>query len=91
MISDVCIDKNGGGVWRYDDVARRYFRLQEDNTVSGLIEGRFIPDPEILWRNRCDLNDVAPNSDSGKRLKPQPATFALWEHWKGVSDAHVDA
>lgn len=88
MLQEVCIDKNGGGVWLFDDSQKRYFRRQPDKTVSGIIEGRFLPDPEILWRSRCDQLDVAPNSDIGANLRPQPATFALWKHWQGVTNAH---
>lgn len=91
MISDVCIDVHGNGLWRYDDVLQRYFRLQDDGSVSGLIFGRFLPDPEKLWQSRLDAADVARVSRIGQELKPAPATFALWKHWQGVKNADADA
>ncbi len=91
MIVDVCTDTNGGGLWRFDDVKNRYFRLQDDDSVSGLIEGRFIPDPDALWQSRCDVNNVARNSEIGQKLKPQPATYALWKHWNEVKNADANA
>ncbi|CAM5999253.1 unnamed protein product, partial [Sphagnum balticum] len=33
-VSEVCTDTNGGGVWRYDDVAKRYIRTETDGTIS---------------------------------------------------------
>lgn len=91
MITDVIRDIHGGGMWRFDDAANKYIRLQEDGTVSGLIEGRFLPDPAILWQARLDRADVARSSDAGQAMKPAPATFALWDHWQGVKNAECNA
>lgn len=90
MHAFVCTDTNGGGVWRFDKEHQRYFRVQmENDTISAIIDGKFLPDPNALWQNRVDQIDVARFSDIGQKMKPQPATWALWEHWKKVQDAHT--
>lgn len=83
------MDENGNGVWRYDGAARRYIRFQDDGTHSAKIDGQFLPDPEELWQKRCDTLDVSRASDIGMKLKPQAATFALWNHWQKVQNAHT--
>ena len=91
MLTQVCIDTNGGGVWRYDDTDRRYFRTDEDGIVSGIIFGQFLPDPNALWERRLQLYEVSIEHEMADKLKPQPATFALWKHWNEVKSADLHA
>lgn len=88
MLTDVCQDATCNGLWRFDAGKQTYARVHPDGSVTGVIAGKFLPDPEILWRNRCDQLDVAQNSDIGSKLNPTEATFKLWKHWQEVQNAN---
>jgi hypothetical protein len=86
-MSEVCVDSAGGGTWRFEPDTKQYVRSLHDGTVTATIAGQFLPDPDALWGNRLKLYGVPAGSEMGERLKPQPATYALWQHWKGRDDA----
>jgi hypothetical protein len=90
-MSEVCIDSSGGGTWRFVLETQTYVRFLPDGTVTATIAGRFLPDPDILWSKRLKLYGVPAGSDMGMRLKPQPTTYSLWQHWKGQKHADQHA
>ena len=86
MREHVCHDVNGDTEWSYDTADQNYYRLAQDGTtLRQRIHGKYLPDPWLLWQKRSQVMGVAPNSDDGLRVKPQDATFALWEHWSKVN------
>jgi hypothetical protein len=87
----VCHDVNGDMDWKYDAATRSYFRFNQEGKGEGVIAGQYLPDPHLLWRNRCiAFGGVSFTSPEGVKLKPQVATFALWDHWMGTKNADTD-
>jgi hypothetical protein len=86
-MTEVCIDASGGGTWRFVPETQTYVRSLADGTITATIAGKFLPDPAFLWERRLELYGVPANSEVGKKLKPQPATYALWQHWEGQGHA----
>ena len=89
----VCKDTEANGqksMWFFDK--GKYVRQDEKGHVKGSITGQNIPNPDELWRVRCEANGAVYPADSishpktGQpiRLKPTEATFRLFEHWQGV-------
>jgi hypothetical protein len=81
----VCSDLNGPTEWHFNPEQGRYYRLNVKKNVVARINGDSLPDPMILWENRCNEAGVKPSSDEGKKLRPQKATFDLWDHWEKQS------
>lgn len=79
---DVCQDANGPSVWKYSAAQQRYYRFNMRGDLMARISGTSLPDPMTLWENRCNKRGYATSSAEGKALRPQMATFDLWNHWK---------
>ena len=90
----VCKDTEANGdpsVWFYD--AGFYTRRDSKGAAQGIIAGNQIPNPEELWKARCEAvgkpypcdSIQNPQTGSVKRIKPADATFALWNHWQKES------
>lgn len=77
----VCHDVNGDTEWFYDPSASQYVRFKKSGEVAGLIGGQHLPNPHELWRKRCELYGVNLSDAAASHVKPQAATFSLWEHW----------
>ncbi len=77
----VCHDTNGDTEWFYDPSASNYVRYKKTGEVAGVIGGQYLPDPYQLWGKRCDVYGVKLGTTESNNVKPQPATFSLWEHW----------
>lgn len=76
----VCKDDDGD--WHYDADAQTYMRIK-DGVLRCRITGQNLPDPDfLLYRRRQLFPDAAVEV-----ISPTPATFALWDHWRGVSDS----
>lgn len=78
----VCHDANGPSEWKYCPDEGRYYRFSVRGALMARINGASLPDPMTLWENRCTKRGFATSSAEGKALKPQMATFDLWNHWK---------
>lgn len=83
-LSYVCDDVNGDTRWMYDPAAQTYVRYRRDKAVAGVIAGQYLPDPMVIWQQRCANYQVEMGSPESDVIKPQQATFALWNHWQGV-------
>jgi hypothetical protein len=86
-LQPICVDQSGGGTWFFDKAFSRYLRRDDDETLNALIDGKWLPDPEYLWGECLKLFGVPRESEMGQKLKPQPATYALWEHWQEAQRA----
>lgn len=74
----VCRDVNKNSVWKYDEKNKKYVRFSKSGEILSFINGASLPDPEKLWDMRIRrLPQAHPDE-----LKPQDATFALYEHWR---------
>ena len=91
MLTQVCIDTNGGGTWSYENKAECYFRIEYDGKTTARIFGQFLPDPDMLWYRRLKMYGTQPDSEMGEELKPQPTTYDLWNHWQKVKHADIHA
>lgn len=78
----VCDDTNGPTVWKYCPDEGRYYRFNTNDQLMARINGDSIPDPMVLWENRCQKRGYTTSSPEGKALRPQMATFLIWEHWQ---------
>lgn len=85
---DVC--KDGNSTWAYDAESLSYSRTSPDGVTIGRLKGEYLPNPDALWKGRCDARGVATTSIDGMKLRPQDATYALWNHWQGVKNANND-
>lgn len=81
-LQSICVDQGGGGTWFFDKLYSRYLRRTDDDKLSAFIDGKWLPDPDYLWAQRLKLYGVPRDSEMGRKLKPQPVTHALWEHWQ---------
>lgn len=90
----VCKDVEMNGdtsLWFYANGT--YFRHDKTGTLKGRITGKNIPNPNEVWKTRCDENgakypcDKIPHNGTGEiiRLKPTEAAFKLFEHWQSVT------
>jgi hypothetical protein len=86
-LQTICVDQSGGGTWFFDKAFSRYLRRNDDAAPNAVIDGKWLPDPEYLWGARLKLFGVPRESGMGQRLKPQAATYALWEHWQEAQRA----
>lgn len=79
----VCNDPSGDK-WYYAN--EKYIRMSGDK-VRSRISGKYIPDPFVLWTNRCKEHNCA---EMGKVVpckehRPTDATFELFKHWESVN------
>lgn len=72
------VTKDEIGNWFFDG-RETYWCFYRGEVVRKIYK-RYLPNPMILWRNRCDKESVDIKSKNGKKLKPTEATFKLWEH-----------
>lgn len=84
----ICTDNNGATTWHFNPATGRFFRTNEAGADLGRISGFDIPNPDILWKTRCDSRQIATTSIEGLKLKPTDATYALFNYWQGVKDAY---
>lgn len=91
----VCYDLDGLSPWQYDPEDKKYYRLNFDGETERSICGNDLPNPDLLWSRRM-RKLKALKAKKGEQftvfdvahLKPSDTTFALWNHWKEISDAH---
>lgn len=85
----VCQDfeKNGDkSLWFYNE--GQYVRHDKRGKIVGIINGKELPDPDYLWKARCEQMQVDLGTEifshMGKnlRLKPTDAIFSLFKHWQ---------
>jgi len=84
-LTHVCDDVNGNTVWMYDASDQKYIRYTRQQEVAGIIAGQYLPDPDFAWEQRCKHYGVSKDSPEALLIKPQAATYSLWNHWKTVS------
>ena len=74
----VCHDKNGPSVWKFNPDDEIYYRFKDGEKIHyRAIRGESLPDPMALWSIRKKHYPQANPED----LRPQDATFALYDHW----------
>lgn len=87
----VCNDINGPAKWFYEANEKTYHRRFDNNDanepMTSKIRGQSLPDPWKLWQDRCHVAGLNIHTEPSQKLKPQKATFDLWNHWQGVKDA----
>lgn len=76
----VCKDVNGNSTWYYEN--GKYFRKNIKGEIYRSISGEQLPDPVLLWEKR---QKMYPEADK-KFLRPQDATFCLYEHWNKLNE-----
>jgi hypothetical protein len=73
----VCHDA-GGSIWYCaDDV---YYRIYPEAQSCTMIYGRYLPDPDFLFKQRENLlrkSGIVPDTSV---IRPSDAVYALWEH-----------
>lgn len=80
----VCVDA-GDTEWRYNGVEKRYYRLKNGEPVTK-IDGKYLPDPDILWTQKIAVYAKKGHQVNVDALKPTPAIFSLWKHWKNAGN-----
>ena len=80
-------DVNGPSDWFYDALEQKYWRKDGDGNFMARVSGKYLPDPDKLWADKLSRFQN-PSQDEKDALKPQQATFTLWEHWQGVLNAN---
>lgn len=94
----VCSDIENNGdksMWFYTE--GKYVRHDQKGNIQAQIKGASLPNPQELWKQRCEANggiypsESVPHPKTGQaiRLKPTEATFKLFEHWQGVQSCPV--
>lgn len=78
----ICFDVNGPSEWRYSKANETYYRFDTNGNIYRHIKGKNIPNPNIIWQKRLDLARLSKSSENGLKLKPQEATYKLWEDWQ---------
>lgn len=79
----VCEDVNSDSEWKFDSDNHRYVRFDANGKLMSHIRGESLPNPDILWQKRVKIY----GRQSRDAVKPQAATYALWQHWQGVKNA----
>ena len=79
-LEEVCYDINGDTIWKYNIQDRIYYRFNKQGKIVSKISQNNLPDPFFLWEARLKKHGVTTASELGIKLKPQQATFLLWEH-----------
>lgn len=80
----VCPDA-GGTEWRFNSATKCYERHKNGQKIIK-IYGEFLPDPEILLKKRIDIHAKKGERVNLDALKPSPAVYSLWDHWKTVNN-----
>ena len=84
-------------MWFYTE--GKYIRHDSKGNLKGQITGQNLPNPQELWKSRCEANggvypsESVPHPQTGQiiRLKPTEAHFKMFEHWQGVqADAVIN-
>ena len=86
----VCNSVGAGTQWFYDSDHEKFIQKDANGAVISKISGKYLPEPSVLWNNRCTLAGVTTNSDVGQRLRPAEATFALAAYWKAIKDSQAE-
>lgn len=90
----VCQDIEFSGektIWFFDE--GEYIRKNERGETKSRISGLNLPNPEEMWRARCQSFGVDypaettehPKTKKTIRLKPTEAVFKLFSHWESVN------
>lgn len=99
MFHEVCKDLDGQSPWFYDDVTQKYLRCSAEGlpdkagSLTAHLHGRDLPNPHDLYQTRLRQLEVAEahgvkiTEIDRIKAKPSLTTYALWEHWNGVSNA----
>jgi len=74
------IVKDKGGIWYYNDEKGRYICLDANGDKLATIKPEYIPDPLIIWDNKCKSANVTKESNEGVLLRPSNVVYKLWEH-----------
>lgn len=81
----ICNDIDSISPWHYDAIEKAYYRCYKAGKHEGKIFGSKLPNPELLWKIRCDhiqkfLGKISP--EDRERNKPGKVCYALWEDWQ---------
>lgn len=88
----VCRDIEANGEGSFWFFSEGFYIRKKAGEMLARISGKSLPDPDLIWRARCEQHGAPLNSETinhpktGKtlRLKPTDATFRLFEHWHRV-------
>lgn len=75
----ICKD-SGSSEWHYDDANKKYIRTYKDGRKIS-IYGRFIPNPEKLWKEKIENAQKEGRKIDVNGMKPSDAVFSLWKHY----------
>lgn len=84
------VAQDKGGAWHYlpatDQKKAQYVCLSNKGDMVGRLYPEFVPDPDVIWEQKCAFEEVEPNSHKGRLLKPNPVVYKLWEHVNANAD-----
>lgn len=75
----ICEDHNNTK-WFFCEEELAYYKKHGVKVVNTVL-GHFLPNPDLLWSQR--IGKLGKGKDH-RTVKPQPATYKLWEHWNGI-------
>ena len=67
--------------WSFSPTEQRYYSFR-GGVVNSRIRGVNLPDPQVLFVERCNVAGLDRDSEAAKQLRPTQDTIMLWEHWK---------
>ena len=83
---EVC--KDGETVWHYEEKTQSYHAKHPRLGAQGNVMGKFLTDPNAVWQSRCTARGITPNTLGAENFRPHSVTYALWNHWQGVTSGN---
>lgn len=80
----VCDDRDSK--WYYNPEKQSYHRVYDCGDTA-FIFGKYLPDPDLLHHQRMANAERNGGRVNVEKMKPTPATYALFSHYKSVCNA----